>query len=78
MKYDYTLTGYLASGNGGSWLYDKNKGGFLSPIVISRLKISPNIGDKVSVETDERGSTTKVWVNDELAFEGKKDFDYKM
>lgn len=68
-QYEYTLTGYLASGNGGSWFYDKNKGGFLSPITINRLTKKANIGDKITVQTDEKGFTAKVWVNDKLAFE---------
>lgn len=69
MKEDHILTSYLASGNGGSWWQDENRIGFLSPITINKLTIQAKIGDKITLQRDEKGFTTKVWVNDELAFE---------
>jgi hypothetical protein len=68
-EYKHILTGYLASGNGGSWWMDEKNTGFLSPIIINKMTINAKIGDEIIVEQDSHGFTKKVHVNGKLAFE---------
>lgn len=67
-KTNHILTGFLPSGNGGSWYMNEKNEGFLSPITINRMTIKAKIGDIITIETNSPGYAQKVYVNGQLAF----------